>query len=322
MGEVVSAFGQILRASVSLKFYLYMFLLFVLTMVLGLLSGVVAILGGGILFLLALMFYGFWAFSLPALLAYAVLAVLFLLLLVLLGAFVDAAVEGLGVNLCRDFLTAKKLDLGAALKRMQPRLLDAVKLRFYVWMIVGLALLILFALPFLLAWPAFASLDLALLDFEAFAAPLVGVVILELVLALAVLLAAFFLAPFFVVLFQLPFFEEKSPRQCLDRALALGKRNYWRNLGFYLLTVVTLFAVFMFFGVFSFITGLFGALFESEALIALGIIIFLFMGVVMFFLRILVQAWAFGLNQLFLTGVYFLDTGKKLAKPKDVKLKV
>jgi hypothetical protein len=321
MGDTVSTFGQILRASVNIKFYLYMILLMVLTMVLGVLTVIAGIIVGGVIFLVGLMVYGLMAFSLPALLIYFILSVIALLLFVLLGAFVDAVIEGLGINLCWDFLSGKKLDLSAALKRMQPRLVDAVKLRFYVWLIVGIVIIVLIAIPFLLALPAMGGFDVAVGEIEDFLVPFAGVMIFEIILLLAIALAAFFLVPFSVILFQIPFFEKKSPRECVDRAIALGKKNYWRNMGYYLLMVIVLVFVFMFAGVFGFITGMFAAVMDSDALMALALIIFIFFGIVMFVVRILLQIWALGLSQLFLTSIYFLNTGKKVVKPKDVKLK-
>ena len=321
MGEVISTFGLILRASVRFKFYFYMLLLFILTMVLGLLSAVVMIIGGGIIFLVGLMLYAFLSFSLPGLIIYAILFLFFLLIVFFVGAFVDAVIEGLGINLCWDFLSGKKLDLNAAFKRLQPRLFDATKLRFYVWLIIGLVVLVLLAIPFLLFVPAINFADLAFMDFEDFILPIAGSIIFLALMFLLIFLAAFFLMPFFVILFQLPFFEKKSPRECVDRAIALGKKNYWRNMGFYLLMVVTLMIVFTFVGIFSFTTGILGAVMESEALMAISIMLFLIMSFVMFFVRVFIQAWAVGLGVLFQTAVYFLNTGKKVTKPKDVKLK-
>jgi hypothetical protein len=322
MADIVSIFSETFRHSFSPKFYLYMALVFVLTIVLGMVSGVVALIVGGVLFVVALAVYGLMAFSLPALFIYFVLLVLFLLALFLVGAFVDAVSEGLGVNLVLDFLAGKKLDLSLAFKRLQPRLGDAVKVRFYLWVALGVIVLILLSLPLLFTLPWLPGLDLAnIMYLEALAAPLAGLLIVELVLILLIALAVFLLSPYFVVLLPLPFFEKKGPRACLDRTIALVKKNYWQNMGFFLLYLAALTVIGLIIGGLSFVTGLFAGFMEVEALLPVMIVFFLFFTLVMFIVRLLFQVWIFGLTALFYTRVYFLNVNKKAGKPKDTKLK-
>ena len=321
MGDVVSFFGEILRFSLIPKYYLYMVVLLLLTFVLGLLVGLGALIVGAILFVFGLLVYGLMQFTLPALFIYLLLALVFILVLVFLSTVVDAVISGLGVNLALDFLAGKKLDFSQAFKRMQPRLLDAVKLRFYFWVIVGLAITIILALPVLLALPAFSVADLAALDFEQLIFPFAGIILVELVLILLILLAFFLLAPVIILLFPMPFFEKKGPRESWDRAWALGKKNYWRNMGFFLLFVGTMMAVGMVLGMFGIFPGMASALMKNESLIPLFIIFFLFSTIVMVFVRLLFQVWIIGLGTLFQTRMYLFNTSDKPVKPKDTKLK-
>jgi len=226
---LISAFTFLLNKSIDWKFWLYM-------LVIGIAGAIAFFVGFFVLLLVGLIIFLVLQFSSLALVFYFVLFLIFLLFVVFLGS----AIQGVLLNLSRDFLDSGKLDFGLAWNKTQPRIFISMKVEIIVGFVFTL-LFVLLMLPFIFSLiDFFGSLNPVQLILLSASPETILSQLMSLLAAFLLGIILFFLiqlviVPFSVIYRQIPFFESLGAVDSIKRAIDLAKKNYWKNFVFFLI---------------------------------------------------------------------------------------
>jgi len=277
MQNVFDAFKEIVGKTFNWGFALRFIAIYLLELIVALAVG-------------GLMAYGAFMYALGSGFAVESLIVAGILLLAALIVVVaiSSAISGIGLALGRDYLEGRQFTLSSVYEKAKPGILPLIKIQ--------LTITILFLALFLaIASPGIAKVVSAFENYGiAGMASGVQSAMVSLIAAIgAVVLVYLVLLPFLLILSQSAFFGRLGVKKAMKRAWRLGKANFGRNWGLFILLIIVLFVVSFIFNLIQ--EGIIAAGGSSLAAMAIAAII-----------NIVVQFWIGILATLFSVKVYLL----------------
>lgn len=182
----------------------------------------------------------FSALSNPAIISNLIIAIFALItIFIIISVFVSSFFEAVSYFLARQFLNAKKWDLGEAFSSAAKRFIPLFGTRLLIGILLFILALIIFS-PVLVALPSVLQNLLAVFAVSAAhgtaaastVLPLIGFLLMFLALLFIFFAILFLVSPYLIVIGPIAVFENETPFGIIKRAIEITHGKYLHSLAF------------------------------------------------------------------------------------------